>query len=56
MLIQLQKDNDEKTNIINGLKLQLNKVNARLKQKRKIIAQLRDANQKAVVRFTILEK
>lgn len=44
IIIQLQEDNDEKTNIINGLKLQLNKVNALLQQKRKIIAELRYAN------------
>ena len=31
-------------NIINHLKLQLNKVNARLQQKRKIIAELHIAN------------
>ena len=40
MIIQLKKDNDEKTNIINYLKLELNKVNARLKQKIKIITEL----------------
>ena len=44
MILQLQEDNDEKTNIINYLKLQLNKVNALLQQKRKIIAELRSAN------------
>jgi hypothetical protein len=44
MILQLQEDNDEKTNIINGLKLQLNKVNALLQQKRKIIAELSSAN------------
>jgi len=44
MILQLQEDNDEKTNIINGLKLQLNKVNALLQQKRKIIAELHYAN------------
>lgn len=44
MLIQLQKDNDEKTNIINFLKLQLNKVNSLLQQKRKIITELHYAN------------
>jgi hypothetical protein len=41
---QLQEENAEKTNIINYLKLQLNKVNALLQQKRKIIAELRYAN------------
>jgi len=44
MLIQLQEDNNEKTNIINYLKLQLNKVNALLQQKIKIIALLKEAN------------
>jgi len=44
MIIQLKKDNDEKTNIINYLKLELNKVNARLKQKIKIITELHYAN------------
>jgi hypothetical protein len=44
MIIQLKKDNDEKANIINGLKLELNKVNARLKQKRELIAELHYAN------------
>lgn len=44
MILQLQEDNDEKTNIINGLKLELNKVNNLLQQKRKIIAELRYAN------------
>ena len=44
MIIQLQEDNDEKNNIINSLKLELNKVNALLEQKRKIIAELRYAN------------
>jgi hypothetical protein len=44
MLIQLQEDNNEKTNIINYLKLQLNKVNVLLQQKIKIIAQLKEAN------------
>jgi hypothetical protein len=44
MIIQLRKENDEKTNIIDCLKLELNKVNARLKQKRKIITELHYAN------------
>jgi hypothetical protein len=44
MLIQLQKDNDEKAKIISGLKLELNRVNALLQQKRKIIAELHYAN------------
>ena len=44
MLIQLQEDNNEKTNIINYLKLQLNKVNVLLQQKIKIIAKLKEAN------------
>ena len=44
LLKQLQEENNEKTNIINYLKLQLNKVNALLQQKRKIIAELRSAN------------
>ncbi|MEY4834780.1 MAG: hypothetical protein RI980_895 [Bacteroidota bacterium] len=44
MLIQLQEDNNEMTNIIYHLKLQLNKANARLQQKRKIIAELQIAN------------
>ena len=44
MILQLQEENNEKTNIINYLKLQLNKVNALLQQKRKIIAELRSAN------------
>jgi hypothetical protein len=44
MILQLQEENNEKTNIINYLKLQLNKVNYLLQQKRKIIAELRYAN------------
>ena len=44
MILQLQEENNEKTNIINYLKLQLNKVNYLLQQKRKIIAELRSAN------------
>ena len=44
MLIQLQEDNNEMTNIINYLKLQLNKVNVLLQQKIKIIAKLKEAN------------
>jgi len=40
MILQLQEENNEKTNIINYLKLQLNKVNYLLHQKRKIIAEL----------------
>ena len=44
MILQLQEDNDEKAKIISSLKLQLNKVNYLLQQKRKIIAELRSAN------------
>ena len=44
MIIQLQEDNDEKAKIISSLKLELNRVNALLQQKRKIIAELRYAN------------
>ena len=44
MILQLQEDNDEKAKIISGLKLELNRVNALLQQKRKIIAELRYAN------------
>ena len=44
LILQLQEENNEKTNIINYLKLQLNKVNYLLQQKRKIIAELRSAN------------
>lgn len=44
MILQLQEDNDEKAKIISGLKLELNRVNALLQQKRKIIAELHDAN------------
>jgi hypothetical protein len=44
MIVQLQEDNDEKAKIISSLKLELNKVNALLQQKRKIIAELRYAN------------
>lgn len=40
MILQLQEDNDEKAKIISGLKLELNRVNALLQQKRKIIAEL----------------
>jgi hypothetical protein len=40
MILQLQEDNDEKAKIISGLKLELNRVNALLHQKRKIIAEL----------------
>jgi hypothetical protein len=40
MILQLQEDNDEKAKIIRGLKLDLNRVNALLHQKRKIIAEL----------------
>ena len=44
MILQLQEDNDEKAKIICSLKLELNRVNALLQQKRKIIAELRYAN------------
>ncbi len=44
MILQLQEGNDEKAKIISGLKLELNRVNALLQQKRKIIAELRYAN------------
>jgi hypothetical protein len=44
MILQLQEDNDEKAKIISSLKLELNRVNALLQQKRKIIAELRSAN------------
>jgi hypothetical protein len=44
MILQLQEDNDEKAKIISSLKLELNRVNALLQQKRKIIAELRYAN------------
>ena len=44
MILQLQEDNDEKAKIISGLKLELNRVNALLHQKRKIIEELRSAN------------
>lgn len=44
MILQLQEYNDEKAKIISSLKLELNRVNALLQQKRKIIAELRYAN------------
>jgi len=44
MILQLQEDNDEKAKIISSIKLELNRVNALLQQKRKIIAELRYAN------------
>ena len=44
MILQLQEDNDEMAKIISGLKLELNRVNALLHQKRKIITELRYAN------------
>jgi hypothetical protein len=59
MILQLQEDNNAKTNIINHLKLQLNKVNALLQQKRKIIAQLKEANSESdreVYYFRRIEK
>jgi hypothetical protein len=59
MLIQLQKDNDEKTNIINGLKLQLNKVNALLYQKSQQIEQLTEVNSESdreVYYYRIIQK
>lgn len=59
MQLQLQEDNNEKTNIINHLKLQLNKVNALLQQKRKIIAELKEANSESdreVYYFKRIEK
>ncbi len=59
MQLQLQEDNNEKTNIINYLKLKLNIVNALLQQKRKIIAQLKEANSESdreVYYFRRIEK